>query len=263
MCGVFGIVHLNGAPLDSERDVRILRIGADQIAHRGPDDEQYRIWQNVGIAFRRLSIVDVDGGRQPLENEQASLLLVNNGEIYNHRELRSRLTGSHRFSSQSDCEIILHLYEELGLEFVNQLNGMFALALVDKRRKRLTLARDRLGIKPLYFYRSRNLLVFGSEVKAVLAHPEVPKEFDWETALTYRSTMFYPQSKRAPISFFKGIQYLPGGDLLEVDLETGEVAQRTYWDPVEVAANRETPHLSRDEYVQTYRVSQVAFDVRR
>jgi asparagine synthase (glutamine-hydrolysing) len=128
MCGIAGIVRLDGAAVSREMDGSVLRGLMHQIAHRGPDDEQFHFWANVGLGFRRLSIVDPEGGRQPLFNEAQTVVLVCNGEIYNHKELRSCFAGDHHFRSRSDCEIIPHLYEEMGMAHLDQLNGIFASA---------------------------------------------------------------------------------------------------------------------------------------
>lgn len=200
----------------------------NQIAYRGPDDEQIFINGTFGAVFRRLAIVDVAGGRQPLFNEDNSLVLMVNGEIYNHQELKSRLKGPHQFLTQSDCEIILHLYEEQGEGFLDDLNGMFALALWDKRKQRLILARDRLGIKPLYYTDSKQRLLFGSEIKALLAYPDCPREFDWLEALSYQPLQWRSPNNPLP-SFFKDIHYLPAGSLLIAELPTHQITVKRYW----------------------------------
>jgi len=204
MCGIAGIVRLDGSMLSAERDGCLLRSLLGQIAHRGPDDEQLHFWSNVGLGFRRLSIVDPEGGRQPLFDEALRIALICNGEIYNHKELRSRFARDHQFRTGSDCEIIVHLFETMGISHLAQLNGIFAFALLDQPSKKLYLCRDRLGVKPLFYYRDRDILVFGSEVKAVLAHPAVPKKFDWAAALTFRSRMNYPYPADELTSFLRG-----------------------------------------------------------
>jgi len=149
MCGFAGILKTDHLPLGPEIEP-ILRAMGRSIAYRGPDDEQLYQDDTLGAVFRRLSIVDVEGGRQPLFNEDRSLMLMVNGEIYNHRELRAQLKDSHQFRTASDAEVILHLYEEQGSDFLRLLNGMFALCLWDTNRRQLLLARDRMGIKPLF-----------------------------------------------------------------------------------------------------------------
>jgi asparagine synthase (glutamine-hydrolysing) len=253
MCGIAGIVHLDGSVVSHEQDGLALRGLTHQIAHRGPDDEQVHFWENVALGFRRLSIVDPEGGRQPLFNEAHTVALICNGEIYNHKELRSRFARDHQFRSESDCEVIPHLYEEMGIALLSQLNGIFAFALVDKSKAKLYLCRDRLGVKPLFYYRDKGLLVFGSEVKAVLAHPAVPKKFDWAAALTYRSRMHYPHPRHELTSFFEGINYLPAGRYLEIELRTGASREQVYWDPTPPAIEGGEACLDREAYIRGYR----------
>src|SRR6266699_2866167 len=167
MCGIAGFVGLQMPRDEAARRVRAM---CDAIAHRGPDSDGYHIADGVALGMRRLSIVDVSGGQQPLANEDGSVQVVCNGEIYNSAPLRSALEArGHRFRSASDIEVIVHLYEEHGTDAVAQLEGMFAFALWDARRHRLVLGRDRLGIKPLYLAEVGGRLVFGSEAKCLLA----------------------------------------------------------------------------------------------
>ena len=252
MCGIAGIIHLDGAPAEAGgRDGQILRQLTRAIAHRGPDDEQLHFWQNVGLGFRRLSIVDPQGGRQPLFSEDGSVALICNGEIYNHRQLRARFADDMQFRSGSDCEIIPHLYRRLGIGLLEQLNGIFAFALLDTRERKLYLCRDRLGVKPLFYYRSDDLLVFGSEVKALLAHPAVPKQFDWQAALTFKDRLYYPHMRDELTSFFRGIRHLPAGCFLEIDLARGGTQERRYWD-IDPADERPDRLGDRDTYVRRY-----------
>jgi len=151
MCGIGGIIRLDGAHVSQVTDGELLRRMARQMAHRGPDDEQIHIHANVGLCFRRLSIVDPKGGQQPLFNERRSVVTICNGEIYNHRALRTRFVPTCGFRTNSDCEVIPHLYERMGIEFLSELNGIFALALLDKDKNKLYLSRDRLGVKPLFY----------------------------------------------------------------------------------------------------------------
>jgi asparagine synthase (glutamine-hydrolysing) len=195
----------------------------DQLVHRGPDDEGIFFsdgdvgaqpgeakYPGVGLGFRRLSIIDVEGGHQPLSNEDGSIQLVFNGEIYNYRELRQRLEGSaHRFSTQSDSETIVHLYEDLGLECFSHLNGMFAIALWDHRLNRLVLARDRLGKKPLFYCLQNGRLSFASELKALVALPDIPKEIDPGALDLYFTYQYVPH----PWTIYKGISKLSPGFL--------------------------------------------------
>lgn len=224
MCGIAGVLRLDRT--DVGRDAHsALRAMGEQIAHRGPDDEQLYCDGPLGVLFRRLSIVDLDGGRQPLVNEDGSLALVVNGEIYNYPELYAELRDRHQFRTRSDSEVILHLYEEHGLGFLDRLNGMYAIALWDRREQRLILARDRLGIKPLYYSVARDRLIFGSELKALLAWPDCPREVDWAAALPGLQRVF----TEATTSYFAGIEHLPGGSVLVADARRGAVEVRRYW----------------------------------
>jgi asparagine synthase (glutamine-hydrolysing) len=195
-----------------------------QTVHRGPDDEGHYSSGSLAFGMRRLSIIDVGGGHQPLSNEDDTLWLVANGEIYNYRELRTELAAAgHRFKTGSDCETILHLYETHGDDGVLRLNGMFAFALWDSARRRLLLGRDRLGIKPLYLWQDAQQLIFASEAKALLEVPGVERELDPDALQSYLALGYVP----APQSIFRGIRKLPPGTLLSA--EGGRVAERRYW----------------------------------
>jgi asparagine synthase (glutamine-hydrolysing) len=176
MCGIAGIVRWDGQPV-TEHEVRAM---CRVMSHRGPDDEGVYINSSVGLGMRRLSIIDVSGGHQPLSNEDGSVWAVFNGEIYNYRELREYLERrGHRFCTESDTETLVHLYEEEGAGFVRRLRGMFAFAIWDASRQQLLLGRDRLGIKPLYYAASSKELVFASELKALLELPSIDRSLDW------------------------------------------------------------------------------------
>jgi len=253
MCGIGGIIHLDGAHISPDTDGELLRRMARQMAHRGPDDEQIHIHANVGLCFRRLSIVDPKGGQQPLFNEKRSVVTICNGEIYNHKELRARLVPNCDFRTHSDCEVIPHLYERMGMDFLSELNGIFAFALLDKERSKIYIVRDRLGVKPLFYYHDKNVIVFGSEVKTVLAHPSVPKQFDWEAALTLRSRMRYPHREYGLSSFFTGVHHLPAGQFLEIELSTGRLREHVYWDAAPSYELRPKADLGRERFVSDYR----------
>ncbi|MEP7183701.1 MAG: asparagine synthase (glutamine-hydrolyzing), partial [Betaproteobacteria bacterium] len=220
MCGIYGILQLDGtaAPADA------LRAMGRLIVHRGPDDEGAHVDGPLAFGMRRLSIIDVGGGHQPLSNEDGSLWLVANGEIYNYRALRDELVAQgHRFRTGSDCETILHLYEQHGDDCVTHLNGMFAFALWDARRRRLLIGRDRLGVKPVYLWNDGRRLVFASEAKAILALPGVRTELDPAALSSYLTLGYVP----APQSIFRGIRKLPPATLLSV--EKARVEERCYW----------------------------------
>jgi len=176
MCGICGTV--GPEPVDRDALARM----TDALEHRGPDDDGFFVEDGssaVGLGFRRLSIIDLDTGNQPLSNEDGSVQLVCNGEIYNYRELRRELESrGHRFATSGDIETIAHLYEDEGGRCVERLNGMLALALLDRSRRELLLARDRLGKKPLYYADLSGTLLFGQEIKALLEHPRCPRELD-------------------------------------------------------------------------------------
>src|SRR5260370_5547445 len=176
MCGICGVVQLDGAPVAA----KTLDAMNASIAHRGPDGHGTHLEGPVGLAHRRLAIIDLtETGRQPMGNEDGTVLITYSGEIYNYRELRSQLEPlGHRFRSQSDTEVIVHAYEEWGEDSVSRLNGHFAYAIWDSRKRRLFLARDRFGTRPLYYLTDGKRFIFGSEVKAILAHPDVPPGAD-------------------------------------------------------------------------------------
>jgi asparagine synthase (glutamine-hydrolysing) len=220
VCGIYGILELDGSAAAAES----LRPMGRLTVHRGPDDEGSYVNGPLAMGMRRLSIIDVAGGHQPLSNEDQTLWLVANGEIYNYRELRATLEAQgHRFQTGSDCETILHLYAQHGDEFLGHLNGMFAFALWDVRRRRLLVGRDRLGIKPLYLWNDGRRLVFASEAKAILALPGVGAELDRGALASYLGMGYVP----APQSIFRGVRKLPPATLLAA--EGGMVAQRCYW----------------------------------
>lgn len=197
---------------------------ASRLVHRGPDQEGFYLGEGTGLGIRRLSIVDLKGGSQPLQDEQGRYHLVYNGEIYNHRELRRELKErGHRFASRCDGEVIVHLYEEEGPRCLERLNGMFALALWDRKARRLLLARDRIGIKPLHYWEAPGRLVFASELKALLAHPEVPRVLDRAALDRYLSFEYVP----APDTIFAGVHKLPPAHYLV--WEEGRSRRHRYW----------------------------------
>ncbi len=222
MCGLAGIYNY-----DREEPVReeIVRKMTRAIAHRGPDDAGFFFKGPVGLGHRRLSIIDVKRGRQPIYNEDGSLAIVFNGEIYNYRELAQILTNrGHRFRTQSDTETILHLYEDFGEAAITMLRGMFAFAIWDGRQNRMVIARDRIGKKPLYYADLRGQFVFGSELKAVLENPDVPCILDDVAVLDYFSYQYIP----APKTIYRHVRKLRPGHYLIVTPEG--VTDREYWD---------------------------------
>lgn len=222
MCGIAGILNTEAGPPPDEA---IIHRMCQSIVHRGPDDEGTYLKSNVGLGMRRLSIIDLAGGHQPIHNEDKTVWVVFNGEIYNFPELRSGLEQrGHRFYTDTDTEVIAHLYEDLGADLVQKLRGMFALAVYDERRHRLLLARDRLGKKPLHYAFSDGRLLFGSEIKAILAAAPELAAVDPEAILEYLYFGFIPD----PHTAFRRIQKLPPGHLLE--FENGQYRVHCYWD---------------------------------
>lgn len=225
MCGIVGIVRprLGEATWDS---TDVLRRMAAAMVHRGPDGYGEHLSDNVALAMRRLSIIDVSGGRQPLYGEDGSVALVANGEIYNHRQLRSELEGlGHRFRSHSDCETIVHAYEQFGESFVTRLRGMFAFAIHDSRRRRLVLARDRLGEKPLYVARVPGAVIFSSELRSLLASGLVTVTFDKSSLYTYFHYGYVPE----PHTGIAGVRKLPAGHLLSISTDDGAESFTRFW----------------------------------
>jgi asparagine synthase (glutamine-hydrolysing) len=225
MCGIAGFA---GWPLDAEEAARTVRAMCDAIVHRGPDDSGYFIAPEVALGMRRLSIIDIAGGRQPIGNEDGSVQVVFNGEIYNHHELRRDLiAGGHHFRTRSDTETIVHLYEELGDDFVVRLRGMFAIALWDDRTKRLVLARDRLGIKPLSYWLTPDGIAFCSELRSLVALARFPHRLDDRAIAAFLSLGYVPD----PLAVFAGTAKLPPGHVLVWSADRG-AAVRRYWTPV-------------------------------
>ena len=231
MCGIAGAVAFGDFRITTEY-VTSLR---EPLAHRGPDGA--RTWVDdegrVGLGFRRLAIIDLsDEAMQPMTNEDGSVRLLLNGEIYNHAELREELEAAgHLFrTDHSDTEVIAHGFEEWGIDCVKRFRGMFAIAIWEERERRLWLVRDRVGIKPLYWSRHHGRLVFGSEVKALFADPEQPREVDEEALYHYLSFLTTP----APMTMFAGIRKLPAGSWLRVDLDGG-LEERRWWDALDEA----------------------------
>lgn len=222
MCGIAGFMDLRGR---GRPDVGLLRRMTGAIVHRGPDSSGDYVDSRVALGARRLSIIDLETGEQPIYNEDGSIVLVCNGEIFNYRELRKGLEArGHRFSTRTDIETLVHLYEEDGPDLVHRLNGQFAFALWDRREERLLLARDHFGVNPLHFTVTDGLLVFGSEIKAILEHPAVPREVD----LTGLDQILTFPGLVSPRTLFKGIESLENGHSLLV--HGADVRRVQYWD---------------------------------
>ena len=220
MCGIHGIIQLDRTPANPDVLARMGRV----TTHRGPDDEGVYADGPCAIGMRRLSIIDLSGGHQPISSQDGRIWLVCNGEIYNFRELRRELEGrGHHFKTHSDSEVVLYAYVEYGDDFVTRLNGMFGFALWDGVRQRLLIGRDRLGIKPLYIANNGKRLAFASEAKALLELPDAERGLDSAAVASYLQLGYVP----APQSMFRGICKLPPATLLTV--ENGQVKQRRYW----------------------------------
>jgi len=222
MCGICGKFEFD---LQARVSPALVKAMADTISHRGPDDDGYYVSGPIGLGFRRLSIIDLNTGHQPISNEDGSVWIVFNGEIYNYQELREHLLSrGHVFKTRTDTEVIVHLYEEFGESCVEKLRGMFAFAIWDNRNKLLFIARDRLGIKPLYYASSSKSLVFASEMKAILADPEVRRDVEPATIDRFLSFNYTPGEE----TFFKNIHKLQPGHYMVA--RQGELQIRQYWD---------------------------------
>jgi asparagine synthase (glutamine-hydrolysing) len=250
MCGIAGILAFNDSlALDEPTVARM----TDTLRHRGPDDAGtcVRPEERVALGHRRLSIIDLSSaGHQPMANEDGSAWITYNGEVYNHAELRGELEArGHRFRSATDTEAIIHLYEEEGPACVERLHGMFAVAIWDARRRVLFLARDRVGVKPLYYALLPQGLLFGSEAKAILEHPAAPRDLDDEALVSYLTFGFTPP----PRTMFKGISKLGAGEWMTVTAR-GQTERRTWWDPMpSPAVSDEVAAMSEPEMVAEVR----------
>ncbi|HET9983730.1 MAG TPA: asparagine synthase (glutamine-hydrolyzing) [Longimicrobiales bacterium] len=246
MCGICGRLDFRGAPVARERIAAMCAT----LVHRGPDDEGIHVAPGIGLGQRRLSIIDLSAGAAPpLSNEDGTVWVVLNGEIYNFRELREGLRArGHVFRTASDTEVLVHLYEEHGTAMLGRLAGMFAFAIWDAARGRLFAARDRLGKKPFYFARSASALVFASELKAILADPDVVAEPDYVALDQYLTYQYVPSPRTA----FAGIAKLPPGHFLVCGRD-GAVAVERYWAPPEIRPDARSPDELAEETVHRLR----------
>ncbi len=234
MCGITGFAPSSAIPDDSHD---LLRRMCGRIIHRGPDESGAHITPDVALGMRRLSIIDIAGGSQPIFNEDRSVCAIQNGEIYNFQEVARELEKcGHRFATRCDTEVIVHAYEEYGLSFVEHLNGMFAIALWDESRRRLVLVRDRVGVKPLFYAYVDGVLLFASEIKCLLEWNALPRTLDHQAVYNYFALGYVP----APRTVYAHIRKLPPATMLL--LENGRVSTRRYWGiPTEV---EKTPLVS-------------------
>jgi asparagine synthase (glutamine-hydrolysing) len=222
VCGICGKLNFDR---ESKVSPELVRAMADTIAHRGPDDEGYYMGGQIGLGFRRLSIIDLATGHQPLSNEDGTVWIVFNGEIYNYQELRTYLQAKgHSFKTQTDTEVIVHLYEEFGEDCVGKLRGMFAFAIWDQAQETLFLARDRVGIKPLYYWMSEDCLIFASEIKAILADPEVEPEVVPEMIDRFLTFYYVPGEE----TLLQNVRKLAPGSQMTV--RNGRAKVKQYWD---------------------------------
>jgi len=246
MCGICGFYQF-----EREAKQDTLKLMNDQIIHRGPDDEGYYLKNGVGLAARRLSIIDLVTGHQPLASASGKNWITYNGEVYNFKCLREELqTLGYKFRTETDTEVIVNLYEEFGLDFVTKLRGMFAIGIYDVQNERLVLARDHVGIKPLYYYQKpeNKNLIFGSEIKSLLKYPGIKKNINFQ-ALDYFLTLEYIP---APHSIFAGIQKLAAGHILIY--ERGKIKIEQYWD-VNKAEISQNPHELKEHFLDLLRES--------
>ena len=221
MCGITGIVNKSDSRVEE-----LIHNMTDAIWYRGPDDAGYLIDENVALGHRRLSIIDLDNGHQPMYNADKTIAVVFNGEIYNHNQLRSELerTGF-TFKSRCDTEVIIYLYEKYGKDCVEKLNGMFAFCIYDLKQGKLLLARDRMGQKPLFYYHNEKQLIFASTLRALKKHPDIPREFNYQSIHDYLSLQYIP----SPHSVYQKVFKLPPAHLMEFDISAGTMKVEAYW----------------------------------
>ena len=230
MCGIAGILNFNG----EQPSEHIVQNMMNVIHHRGPNDSRMWIGDRVGLGFKRLSIIDVAVGAQPLSNEDDSVWIIFNGEIYNYLELRADLIArGHEFKTHTDTEVIVHLYEEYGEECVHQLRGMFGFAIWDRSKQQLFIARDHFGIKPVYYFYDQDMFVFGSEIKSLLTVPGMPRDLNMNGLYNYLTFQYVPD----PEKMYSGIYKLPPGHSITIPFQ-GSPKLRKYWDPMFAPVDR-------------------------
>lgn len=239
MCGICGFVS---NMLNKDKEITINKM-MDKMLHRGPDERGKYTDSNVALGFRRLSIIDLEEGSQPIFNEDGSKILIFNGEIYNYKDIRKDLIKKgHKFKSNVDSEVVLHLYEEYGSEMFQYIRGMFAFVIWDSKTNTLFGARDFFGIKPLYYSKSNNNFIFASEIKSIIEHPNVSKEVNLEALETYLTFQYFALEE----SFFKGIYKIPQGHYFIFKENKLEIKQ--YWEP----DFQEEDDKSLDELLQEF-----------
>jgi len=257
MCGIAGIVNFNGAPVETQ----ILQDMTRVLARRGPDGEGYYIDGTVGLGHRRLAIIDVAGGRQPLRDAEHDHTLIYNGEIYNYKELRAELSGQFHFETDGDTEVLLRAYQKWGIDCLHRLRGMFAFALYDGHAQRIVFARDRLGIKPLYYAHDADRFLFGSQLTALMCHPGFKRDVDPRAIESYLYYQYVP----TPQTIYRSARKLEAGHYLALDVTTGAVKHVRYWQPVLQPDRRDEPEIVDDltallrETIKIYVRSDVPF----
>jgi asparagine synthase (glutamine-hydrolysing) len=254
MCGIYGVLELRQG---HRPEPDVLSSMGQIMIHRGPNDHGYYYGDGIAVGMRRLSIIDVEGGHQPIANEDGTIWVICNGEIYNFKELRAELEErGHVFQCDSDTEVIVHLYEEQGLDLFKRLRGMFAIALWDAARSRLILARDRLGKKPLYVCREPHRILFASEIKSILEVCQIPRTLNPEALREYLALGYVP----APWTLFERIEKLLPGHYMVV--EKGRIRDQQYWDvpagPIETHSEEEWVERVRDKLLESIRVRLVS-----
>jgi len=238
MCGICGIVDFKGRKISKES----IKIMTNSMVHRGPDDEGYLISDNVGIGMRRLSIIDLEKGQQPISNEDDSISIVLNGEIYNHIELRKELLKKgHVFKTNSDTEVIVHLYEEYGYKSLQKINGMFAFAILDKQKKLLWIARDRLGIKPLYYALIQDKFLFSSDLNSISKNKQF--SIDSESLIKFFGLAYVP----TPRTIYEGIEKLPPAHYLLI--KNSKITKKKYWQLPNQVYWREDINQAKEEFL--------------
>lgn len=242
MCGINGIIS------KEKNKEKLIKEMNNRIIHRGPDAEGIYTDNYVALGQRRLSIIDIAGGDQPIYNEDKSILIVYNGEVYNYKELKKELQ-EYKFTTNSDTEVILHGYEKWGSELPKKLRGMFSFAIYDKNKDEVFIARDHFGIKPFYYYQNKDIILFGSEIKSFLAHPKFKKELNKELLGPYLTFSFTPTDE----TFFKNVYRLPGGNSMTINVKTRKIKIERYF-KVDFTSSNE----SFDEMVD--RISEVMTD---
>jgi asparagine synthase (glutamine-hydrolysing) len=243
MCGIVGYFDL---PIAEDEKLPLLKRMCDTIIHRGPDDEGYWANEYAGLGMRRLSIIDLSSGHQPIHSADRKKHIVFNGEIYNYRELRPALIQKgYPFSTQSDTEVILAQYEVDGIDCIKKFNGMFTIAILDETKQRIFLARDRMGIKPLYYYWDGSVLIFGSEIKAILASDFITKKMNPNALWDYLTYRYVPQGE----SIWQGIHKLPPAHILTLTKGDTEPSIRRYWD---IPYSDHVPHLREEAALEQF-----------